>query len=156
MHMTWRDIVHWLAERHNTSSIRWWESYFNYERSKGSTSQKREREMSLYASGDELLAWRCCFSYEMEGSKWGASHQVVFNNVTSERSKNVLSKLLFFSIFEHIVDILRIADIDMHAIVASVLFKTQLLHDTRHFVQSSLGLGYSVKASFSIVRFFFF
>ena len=44
----------------------------------------------------------------------------------------------------------------MHAIVALVLFKTQLLHDTRHFVQSSLALDYSVKVSFSIVRFFFF
>ena len=44
----------------------------------------------------------------------------------------------------------------MHAIVALVLFETQLLHDTRHFLQSSLGFGYSVKVSFSIVRFFFF
>ena len=44
----------------------------------------------------------------------------------------------------------------MHAVVASVLFKTQLLHDARHFVQSSLALDYSVKVSFSIVPFFFF
>ena len=43
-HLTWRDIVHWLAERHNTSSIHWWKSYFKYGRSKGSVSEKRERE----------------------------------------------------------------------------------------------------------------
>ena len=30
----------------------------------------------------------------------------------------------------------------LHAIVASLLFKTQLLHEARHFVQSSLGFGY--------------
>ena len=44
----------------------------------------------------------------------------------------------------------------MDAVVASVLFKTQLLHDPRHFVQSSLALDYSVKVSFSIVPLFFF
>ena len=58
-----------------------------------------------------------------------------------------------FSLFEHIEEIRRIADIHMHAIVASVLFETQLLHDTRHFVQSSLALDYSVKESFSIIPF---
>ena len=36
----------------------------------------------------------------------------------------------------------------VNTIVASVLFKTQLLHDTRHFVQSSLALDYSFKVSF--------
>ena len=61
---------------------------------------------------------------------------------------------VFFSFFEHIEEIRRIADIHTHNIVASVLYKTQLLHDTRHFVQSSPGLDYSV--SFSIVAFFFF
>ena len=54
------------------------------------------------------------------------------------------------------VEIQRIADIHMQALVASLLFETQLLHETRHFVQSSLGFDYSVKVSFSIVRFFFF
>ena len=39
----------------------------------------------------------------------------------------------------------------MHTIVALVLFKTQLVHETRHFVQSSLALDYSVKVLFSIV-----
>ena len=53
-------------------------------------------------------------------------------------------KTSFFSLFEHVVEIRRIADIHIHAVVASVLFKTQLLHDTRHFVQSSLALDYSV------------
>ena len=38
-------------------------------------------------------------------------------------------------------------------IVASVLFKTQLLHYTRHFVQSSLALDYSFKVSFFSVPF---
>ena len=51
------------------------------------------------------------------------------------------------------VEIRRIADMRMHAIVTSLLFNTQLLRDTRHFVQSLLGFGYSVKVSFSIVRF---
>ena len=44
----------------------------------------------------------------------------------------------------------------MHAVVSSVLFKTRLLHEARHFVQSSLALDYSVKVSFSIVPFFSF
>ena len=44
----------------------------------------------------------------------------------------------------------------MHAVVSSVLFKTRLHHDARHFVQSSLALDYSVKVSFSIVPFFSF
>ena len=43
----------------------------------------------------------------------------------------------------------------MHAVVSSMLFKTQLLHDARHIVQSSLALDYSVKVSFFIVPFFF-
>ena len=34
-----------------------------------------------------------------------------------------------FSLFELIEEIRRTADIHMHAIVALVLFKTQLLHD---------------------------
>ena len=38
----------------------------------------------------------------------------------------------------------------IHTIVASVLFKTQLLHDTRHFVQSSLALDYSFEVLFFI------
>jgi len=42
----------------------------------------------------------------------------------------------------------------MHIIVASVQFKTQLHHDTLHFVQSLLGLDYSVKVTFSIVSIF--
>ena len=37
-------IVHSLAEIHNISSIQWYKSYFKYEPSKGSISQKRERE----------------------------------------------------------------------------------------------------------------
>ena len=41
----------------------------------------------------------------------------------------------------------------IHTIVASVLFKTQLLHETRHFVQSSLALDYSFEVSFFIVPF---
>ena len=44
----------------------------------------------------------------------------------------------------------------MHTIVGSVLFETQLLHETRHFVQSSLGLDYSVEVSFFTVPFFFY
>ena len=65
---------------------------------------------------------------------------------------------LCFSLFERIVEIRRIADMHIDTIVASVLFKTQLLHDTRHFVRSSLALAYSVKVtvSFSILPFFFF
>ena len=73
-----------------------------------------------------------------------------------ESFKECFFKTSFFSLFEHIEEIRRIADIHMHAVVASVLFKTQLLHDTRHFVQSSLALDYSLKVSFSIVSFFFF
>ena len=46
----------------------------------------------------------------------------------------------FFSVFERIVEIRRIADVHIDTFVASVLFKTQLLHDTRHFVPSSLAL----------------
>jgi len=38
------DIVHWLAETHNISSIQWWESYFKYERSNWRAYLKRERE----------------------------------------------------------------------------------------------------------------
>ena len=139
----WRlpDIVHWLAERQSSRL----ESYFKYGRSKRSISQKRERE-SLKASGDELLAWWCCFSYEMEESKWGTLHQVIFNYFTSRKLERIFFLNLFFILFVHVVEIRRIADMHMHAIVALVLFKTQLLHDTRHFVQSSLGYGYSVKA----------
>jgi len=36
--------IDWLRGTDNVSSIQWWESYFKYERSKGSISQKRERE----------------------------------------------------------------------------------------------------------------
>ena len=43
-HVTWTRHCVWLAERHNISSIQWWKSYFKYGRSKGSISQKRERE----------------------------------------------------------------------------------------------------------------
>ena len=39
-----------------------------------------------------------------------------------------------FSLSELIEEIRRLADIDKHTIVASLLFKTQLLHDARHFV----------------------
>ena len=61
-----------------------------------------------------------------------------------------------FSLFERIVEIRRIADMHIDTIVASVLFKTQLLQDTRHFVRSSLALAHSVKVtvSFPIVPFF--
>ena len=59
----------------------------------------------------------------------------------------------FFSLFGHIVQNRRIADVCIDTIVASVLFKTQLLHDRRHFVQSSLALDYSFKVSFFSVPF---
>ena len=42
--VTWTGYCVWLVERHNISSIQWWESYFKYEPSKGNKSQKRERE----------------------------------------------------------------------------------------------------------------
>ena len=77
----------------------------------------------------------------------------VFSDFTSRKLDFLIC---VFILFVHMVEIRRIADIHMHAIVASVLFKTQLLHDTGHFVQSSLGFDYSVRVSFSIVRFFFF
>ena len=57
----------------------------------------------------------------MEESKLGASHQVVFNDFTSRKLERMLC---FFTHFELIVEIGRIADIHVHAIVASVLFKT--------------------------------
>ena len=73
---------------------------------------KRERE-SLQASGDELLAWWWCLSYEMEESEWGASHQVVLNDFTSRKvEKMFFQNLFFFSLFEHKVEILRIMDIN--------------------------------------------
>ena len=72
-----------------------------------------------------------------------------------------LEKMLFFftcyfSLFDHIVRNRRIADMHVNTIVASVLFKTQLLHETRHFVQSSLALDYSFKVSFFSVPFSYF
>ena len=91
----------------------------------------------------------------MEESKWGASQQVriLYNDVTVRKLDFLI---YFFILFVHMVEIRKTVDIRMHAIVTSLLFNTQLLHDTRHFVQSSLGFGYSVKVSFSIVRLFFF
>ena len=59
----------------------------------------------------------------------------------------------FFSLCDHIVRNRRIVDMHIDTIVASVLFKTQLLHDTRHFVQSSVALDYSFKVSFFSVPF---
>ena len=78
-----------------------------------------------------------------------------FNDFTSRK----LERLMFFQnfFFQSLCACSRNSknSIHMNTIVASVLFKTQLLNDTRHFVQSSLALDDSVEVSFSIVPFFF-
>ena len=69
----------------------------------------------------------------------------------AESSKELcLFETSFFGLFENIVEIRRITDIDKHPIVASVLFKTQLVHETRHFVQSSLIFHRSIFLRFKI------
>ena len=64
--------------------------------------------------------------------------------------------ICFFSLFDHIVQNRKIADMYIDTIFASVLFETQLLHDTRHFVQSLLALDYSFIVSFLSVPFLLF
>jgi len=52
------------------------------------------------------------------------------NDFTSRELEKMLFFLTcFFSLFDHIVRNRRIADMHIDTIVASVLFKTQLLHD---------------------------
>ena len=62
--------------------------------------------------------------------------------------KMFFSLTCFFSLFDHMARNRRIADLHIDIIVVSVLFKTQLLHVARHFVQSSLALDYRFKVSF--------
>ena len=64
-HVTWTRHCVWLAERHNISTIQWWEIYFKYEPSKGSKSQKRERgrcRLLVMSSGPDdgalVMKWK--------------------------------------------------------------------------------------------------
>ena len=134
----WRlpDIVHWLAERQSSRR----ESYFKYGRSKGSISQEREREsrcrllvMSSWPDvGALVISWKK--ANEPRRTKFSL---MVLHPESSKEWCFFWTSL--FSLFELIEEIRRIADIHMHAIVALVLFKTQLLHDARHFVWNSRG-----------------